>query len=222
MKRFITVILFILISMFIACDPDLFKTEDESPEPEVGEIQSNLSAVFVGDTVKFWVIASDPDGGTLNYIWNTNGGEFITSSEEDSVLWRAPFQGDDYLVQVNVANKNKSVTKKKTIRVVSLDNPVVNLISPLDQEYLVQYETIKIDVEAFHDNGITSVEFFVNDISINVLDDEDSNKYIIDWMVDAPAGESKIKVTAKAKPPASTTSSDSVYVNIEGVIPGKR
>jgi hypothetical protein len=204
----------------MACDPDLFKPKDESPEPEVGNIQSSLSAVFVGDTVKFWVIASDPDGGTLNYIWNTNGGEFITSSEEDSVLWRAPFQGDDYFVQVNVANKHKSVTKKKTIRVVSLNNPVVNLLTPLDQQYLVQYETIKIEVEAFHDNDITSVEFFVNDISINVLDEDNSNKYIVDWMVDAPAGEAKIKVTAKAT--ASTTNSDSVFVNIEGVIPGKR
>ena len=126
------------------------------------------------------------------------------------------------IVQVNVANKNKSVTKKKTVRVVSLDNPIVKILSPLDQVYLVQYETTKIEVEAFHDNGITSVEFYVNDGSIEVLDDENTNKYIIDWMIAIPAGEAKIKVTAKAKPPASTTSSDSVFVNIEGVIPGKR
>jgi hypothetical protein len=218
LKRHLTVILYLLIFLFIACDENFFKPKDYSAEPEVGEIQSNLSAVFVGDTVKFWVIASDPDGGILNYIWNSNGGEFITSFEEDSVLWRAPFQGGDYTVQVNVANKNKSVTKKKTVRVVSLDNPVVKILSPLDQQYLVQYETTKIEAEAFHENGILYVEFFVNDSSIEILNGKESNIYSMDWIIGNNVGATEIKVSATA----TTSNADSIIVNIEGVIPGKR
>jgi hypothetical protein len=217
----LSVTLYLLIILFIACDPDLFKPKDESPEPEVGEIQSNLSAVFVGDTVKFWVIASDPDGGTLNYIWNANAGEFITSSEEDSVLWRAPFQGGDYTVQVNVANKYKSVTKKKTVRVVSLDKPVVKILSPLDQQYLVLYETTKIEAEAINENEILYVEFFVNDSSIEILNGKETNIYSMDWIIKNNVGVTEIKVSATAKV-TDSTNADSIIVNIEGVIPGKR
>jgi len=222
LKIQLSVTLYLLIILFIACDPDLFKPKDESPEPEVGEIQSNLSAIFVGDMVKFWVIASDPDGGTLNYIWNSNGGEFITSFEEDSVWWRAPVQGGDYTVQVNVANKNKSITKKKTVRVVSLDNPVVKILSPLDHQYLVQYETTKIEAEAFHENEILYVKFFINDSLIEILNGKESNIYSMDWIIKNNVGVTEIKVSATTKSPASTTNADSIIVNIEGVIPGKR
>jgi hypothetical protein len=216
LKIQLSVTLYLLIILFIACDPDLFKPKDESPE--VGNIQSSLSEIFVGDTVKFWVIATDPDGGTLNYIWNSNGGDFITSHEEDSVMWRAPFQGGKYFVQVNVANKNKSVTKEKQVDVTSLNKPVVRILSPLDQQYLVQYETTKIEAEAFHENNILYVEFFVNDSSIKILSGKQTNIYSMDWIIGNNVGATEIKVSATA----TTTNADSIIVNIEGVIPGKR
>ena len=208
--------------ILVACDAKLFETEEEPPAPEVSKIFTSLSIreIFAGDSAKFWIEASNPGEGSLSYNWNKSGGEFLSAPNQDSIMWRAPFEGGEQTIEVNVSNNDKTVTKSIPIEVISLDIPVVHIVYPKEDAYLVQYETIELKAEAFHDNGISYVEFFINDSSLGILDGKSSNIYTKSWLNRALAGRSEIKVTAVARS-AVTEGFDKVGVNIEGVIPGK-
>jgi len=224
LNKLTRLLLFFLLMTLLACDAKLFETEEEPPAPEVSKIFTSLpsSQIFAGDSAKFWVEASNPGEGGLSYDWDKSAGVFLSAPDQDTVMWRAPFQGNPQtIIEVNVANNNKSVTKSRPIEVVSLDIPVVNIVYPRELAYLIQYETVDLEAEAYHDNGISHVEFFVNDSSLGILDGNTSNLYIKSWLNQAPAGSAEIKVTAVARS-AATEGSDKVVVNIEGVIPGKK
>ena len=104
---------FILLIILLSCDAKLFETEEEPPAPEVSEIFTSLSEIFAGDSVKFWVNASNPGEGSLSYDWNKSAGEFLSAPDQDTVMWRAPFKGGNHTIEVNVANKDKTVKKSK-------------------------------------------------------------------------------------------------------------
>ncbi len=213
--------IFVLFMVFLACDAKLFETEEDPPVVSAVFTTLSNAQILARDSAEFWVDASNPGEGSLNYDWNISAGDFLSAPDEDKIKWRAPFQGGIVTIEVDVSNNDKSVTKKKDITVISLNIPVVNIIYPKENAYLVQYETIEMEAEAFHDNGISHVEFFVNDSSLGILDGNTSNTYIISWLNEAPAGSAEIKVTAVARS-AATMGSDNVIVNIEGVIPGKK
>lgn len=223
MNKLTSFLIFVLFMVFLACDAKLFETEEDPPAPEVSPIRTSLAdwQILAGDSAEFWVEASNPGSGNLRYDWNKSVGEFLSAPDKDSIKWRASFRGGDVTIEVKVSNDDKSTTRNKEFIVVSLDTPAVNILSPKKEAYLVQYETIEIEAEAFHDNGVSYVEFFVNDKSIKILDGELSTQYKIFWLNEAPAGSAEIKVTAVARE-AETRGVDSISVNIEGVIPGKK
>jgi hypothetical protein len=105
--------------------------------------------------------------------------------------------------------------------VISLANPVVSILSPGSGAYLVQFESIEIKAEAFHDNRIAEVDFFINENLISTIGGHTSNIYVINWTNTEPAGAAEIKVRATANQ-TGTTGMDSVNVIIEGVVPGKK
>jgi hypothetical protein len=214
----------IAIAIFIlSCDSELFKTEEEPLAPVVGEIQTSLSnfTIFAGDSATFWVEASNPGEGSLAYDWNISAGEFLTSPDQDNIKWRAPFSGGIQTIEIEVSNNDRTTTKRKEVEVVSLDIPVVNILYPKEDSYLVQYETIELEAEAFHDNGISYVEFVVNDSSLGIIDGNATNRYTDVWLNNAPAGRAEIEVVAVARS-AGTEGMDRIQVYIEGVVPGKK
>ena len=224
MKRKLVEIFLILPWVLIgSCDADLFKTADEIQDPIISEIESTAEGftLNVGDTAKFWITASDPDGRVLSYIWAKDDGEFVSTSDEPEVTWRAPFKGGDYTINVEVSNGDKQVSRSKIIRVISSEKPVVRIIKPVRNEYLVQYETLNIQVEAFHDNGISAVELFANELFVGNLTEKGGNIFKYDWIIDASAGTAIIRVLAQARS-IGTQNEDSTIVRIEGVIPGKK
>jgi hypothetical protein len=223
MKKIISLQILVFCALYLACDAKLFETEEEPPAPEVSKIFTSLSSpqIFAGDSAKFWIEASNPGEGSLTYDWNKSAGEFLSAPDQDTIKWRAPFQGGNQTIEVNVSNNDKTVTKNIPIEVISLNIPIVNILNPKENAYLVQHETTEIKVEAFHDNGISHVEFFINDSSLGIIDGNTSNSYTKSWLNQAPAGRAEIKVAAVARS-AATESFDKVVVNIEGVIPGKK
>jgi len=222
-RKLIEMLGIISLLFIAACDADLFKTEDEANEPTVSEIESTAAdfTLNVADTAKFWINASDPDEKSLSYQWGTNGGHFVSTNDGPEVTWRAPFQGGDYSINVEVSNGDKEVSRSKIVRVISSEKPVVRIVKPVRNEYLVQYETFDIQVEAFHDNGISVVKLFVNEIFVDNLADRGENIFDYDWIVDASAGIASIRVMAQARA-IGTQNEDSTVVRIEGVIPGKK
>lgn len=221
MNKLTSFVIFVLFMVFLACDAKLFETEEDPPVVSAVFTTLSNAQILAGDSAEFWVEASNPGSGNLRYDWNKSVGEFLSAPDKDSIKWRAPFRGGDVTIEVKVSNDDKSTTKNKEFIVVSLDTPAVNILSPKKEAYLVQYETIEIEAEAFHDNGVSYVEFFVNDKPIKILDGELSTQYKISWLNEAPAGIAEIKVTAVASI-TRIMGIDSITVNIEGVIPGKK
>ncbi len=216
-------VIFTAVLLLTACDENLFKTEEEVEAPQVGDIQSILAdfSLNAGDTTKFWITPTNRDAGPFNYQWTATNGEFIYTTDWDTAYRRAPLEGGESIIGVEVSNSEKSVTKTKQIIVISLTNPVVSILSPTSGSYLVQFESIELRAEASHDHDIYSVEFFVNDNLISIVGGNSSNIYAINWTNTAPAGLAEIKVRATAQITA-TINTDSIFVNIEGVVPGKR
>jgi hypothetical protein len=224
MKQILKIVLLSMLWFYIfACDADLFKTEDETEPPNVSEIESTAPGftLNIGDTAKFWITATDPNGKPLTYKWDKNGGEFVSTSDGSEVTWRAPFRGGDYAISISVSNGDKQVAKNRIVRVISSERPVVRILKPLKNEYIVQYENYTFQVEAFHDNGISIVKLYVNDIFIGNMNVKPANIFDYQWIVDAPAGAAKIKVLAEASS-VGTLNEDTVSISIEGVIPGKK
>jgi hypothetical protein len=207
----------------VACDAKLFETEEEPPAPEVSEIFTSLSnsQIWAGDSAEFWIDASNPVEGNLKYDWSATGGYFLTPRDVPSVKWRAPFKGGAERIEIRVSNTDKTTLQDKPLTVISQDTPVINILTPINEEYLVQHETIEIEAEVIHDNDITFVEFFINDESNKILNGNMSNRYKYSWHNNAPAGVAEIKVTAVAEI-TGFVGRDSIMVNIEGVIPGKK
>ena len=206
-----------------ACDADLFKTKDKGEDPVVSEIITDKLdlAVHAGDTVKCWISASDPEGGTLEYLWNCTAGDFLTTRDGDSIVWRAPLHGGEFNMQVQVSNKSNSVTRSKAIRVISSEKPVVNIISPQDGSFLVQFNSYTVTVEAFHDHGIYTVQIYVNDELLGNCNQIQPSLFRLDWTVATSSGLKELKSVAVANF-TGAVSADSVLVSVEGVIPGKQ
>ena len=211
----------------MACDPEkLFKTKQP---PDVGKIQTDAENFTVdpGDTVNFWVEASNPEEGELNYEWSVKDrdgnhvGVFIGSSKTENVKWKAPINGGRYDVQVEVSNNDESVIKTETLTVLSLVAPLVNILSPEPDDYLVQYQNLTIHTEIIHPLGIYQAILVVNDtLSIEVISGNSSESYNFTWKVNVGAGTAEIKIIAEANR-TGAIGADSINVNIEGVVPGK-
>jgi hypothetical protein len=221
-KTTVAIIFMAVLLVGISCNLDLLKTDDDAQTPTVSEIHSNLqnSELSVGEIARFWVNASDPEGGVLNYRWEKSAGEFVSTPDLDTLTWRAPLKGGDCTIKVTVGNQAKSVSVSKIIRVISSLKPVVNIISPVSGAYVVQYDDVDIEAEAFHDNGITVVKLYLNEIYIGNFSEFQPNRYKYKLTLDTAAGVAEIKVLAQAT--TSTINADSINVSIEGVIPGKR
>jgi hypothetical protein len=201
----------------LACDPELFKV---AQAPEVSTIRSSINGFTInqGDTVIFWIEASNPEEGELSYEWSATGGRFIGSTQQSSVAWVAVV-GGNYVLKVEVSNDEKSVTKEENIIVPSINPLFVKITKPNNNEFLVQYRMTEILAEASHENGISQINFFVNDNLIDIQQGQASSQYNFDWDTVAPIGEAEIKIEATAITGAK--GGDSILVKIEGLLPGK-
>jgi len=223
LKKIFNFIILICFAISFSCDPKLFESEEEPPAPEVSDIFTDLSnsQIWAGDSAEFWIDASNPGEGSLKYDWSATGGYFLTPRDIPHVKWRAPFKGGPEKIEVRVSNNDKTTLQDKPLTVVSRSTPVVNILSPVNEAYLVQFETIDIEAEVIHENDITYVEIFINEESIKILNGNQSNQYKYSWINNAAAGGAEIKVTAVAEI-TGNVGGDSIIVNIEGVIPGKK
>jgi len=72
--------------------------------PEILNMGTLDSTIYVGDTATLWVQASDPDGDSLHYNWSSTGGYFINNLL-DTVKWIAPAvqnQSSEFTLSVGV------------------------------------------------------------------------------------------------------------------------
>jgi len=219
--KFKYIIIFILfLVLLISCDVEnLLKTTEP---PQVSDIFSDVPdfRVYPTQTAQFWVNASNPEDGVLTYEWSANAGEYLGSRQNDTLIWKAPVTGGLYTITVKVSNSEKDVTRSREITVPSLNAPQVNIISPKSGEFFVQERIVLINATAISEDEIYRTDFYLNDSLVSSLSGSISNNYEFSWIVREKAGPVELKVSAVAKQ-TGLTGSDSVIVNVEGIIPGK-
>ena len=219
--RIVAYLCMVLILQMSSCGlEDLIK---EVNPPEVSTIYSTAEnfSVNPGDTILFWVIASDPEGGSLSYLWTLNAGEIIGSAQRDTLKWKAPLSGGEFPIWVKVSKSEKSITREENITVISLQRPYVKILKPVRDTFLVQYQTTTVTALAFHENGLMQVNLWVNDTLVSSQSGNSASEYNFLWNGSASAGTAEIKISAVSKK-TTMTGSDSINVSLEGIIRGKK
>ena len=216
-------ILLTFIWLILACDgvEDIFK--DKKPVISDDGIQLSTSdTVYPADTVKAWISASNPDKGPLEYKWSERLGRgvFAGAKDRDTVRWYAT-SGGNYNLKIKVTNDKGSASTDRDIKVISPENPLVNITSPKENEYFVLSQNVEINVIADHANGIASVRFYANDSLATQLPGNLRGTYKFDLTLDRfdLVGKTVIKVEAVST--SATTGSDEITINVGGIIPGK-
>lgn len=192
--------------------------------PQVSDIESSEPGFTVDplDTVSFRVTATDPQDEVLTYIWEVSGGEIIGSGRNDNILWRAPVTGGSYSIRVSVSNSEETTVREGSVTVRDYRDPVVVIIEPPADAYVIQYSTIGVIADAVHENGIQQVSLFVADSLIEtVAGSGQSKRYELSWRVQEKPGPVQLRIEAIAQT-SGTTGTDRREVIVQGIIPGKR
>jgi hypothetical protein len=221
-------VLFFLIMLILAsgsgCNLEDLVNDAVGPDPpNVGNIVSDAAdfKVYPLDTARFWINASDPQGEQLQYQWRINAGEIIGPGGRDSLIWRAPIAGGNYILSVEVSNSAEKVTRSETIKVVSVSEPKVGILQPEHNAFLVQHTSLTVKASALHENGIQAVEFWLDDTRIPISPVQTQDTYAFEWQIDTAPGQHELKVRAIAQL-TGTAGSDSIMVFVEGMIAGKK
>lgn len=215
----ILLVLIILAAIYTGCDSDLFRSK-EAPVIESIRTANDIYKVNPGDTVTVIVVAVNPEEGPLSYAWTANGGELILPHDREQVTWVAPGAGGGfYTIEVTVSNTaDKSAAASVTIEVISQATPPVQILSPTEGAFVIQFSEITISASAYHDNGLQRVSLFVNDSLEQTLPPYSGNIYNFQYVLNLPGGDNTFRVEAVANN-TGITGSDEVTVSVEVILP---
>lgn len=216
-KNFYTIIAVLVFIFTLACNSDLFKI---SKAPDIEAMDFSAYTVDPGDTVQITVRVSEDDDA-LHYEWSANGGDFVPPTDRAEVFWVAPLVGGQYRITVEVSNNEKSDKKTQTITVRSYTKPIVEILAPQNGDYLVQYSELMIQVFAQHQNGISHLDFFINDTLKSTINGQlISTDYSFTYELSDSPGSAEMKIKAFANI-TGIVGLDSIQVFIEGIVLGK-
>lgn len=114
-------ILVIALIVIIVCSCKKDEEITNNP-PEIQSITSNPNTssndkLPAGDQLSITVIATDPDGDNLSYLWDVIGGNFIGDTDKSTITWESPITTTDeaYNISVIVSDGELSSTKDISI-----------------------------------------------------------------------------------------------------------
>lgn len=224
MKHFPIILLVFLFTVFSCDEAKKILNPHQPPVIDNIIIIPPSRKVNPSDTVYFEVQATNPEEGALTYQWSVSPegkGTFIEGTDKPITRWKAPVQGDTYVFTILVSNAYKSTSQDRSVVVVDLKKPIVNISSPKAGEYFVQLSEIQIVASAIHGNGIEKVELFVNDRKQAEQAGHLADEYQFTFTPDTTlVGQTEIKIEATAKQ-VQKIGRDSIRVFIEGILPGK-
>jgi len=188
--------------------------------PEVERITLTQYEIDPGDTLTASVVVDTGDD-PMQFEWSVNGGQLLPPTDGSSVIWRAPVTGGQYRLKVKVSNEIGTDKAEQNITVRSYINPVISIQSPLGGQFFTQYQRIPVAVSASHDNGIRALRLFTNDTLRASLDGSAAQSYLFQNVLLGVAGQMEIKIEAVANT-TDAVNADSVFINVEGIVPGKK
>ncbi len=117
MKQFLGLLaLFVLI---LSCE--------RNHEPVVSQISYEPDQASAGAVIELKVDASDEDGDPLTYVWESSFGEFLSSSDLDEVVWKAPRDGEGQAVTISVIVSDGEYEVSREV-IFSLAEPLLGSI----------------------------------------------------------------------------------------------
>lgn len=222
MKQYLNIFLLIVIIVFSGCKGiDSIFNPYKAPELDEKGVVLSADSVHPMDTVTASIKAVNPEDGPLYYEWSAAGnGRFIEPADKDTVYWIAPLNGGTYTIKVIVSNEKKHSEAYKDIAVIVVTEPLVDILKPNKDTYFIQYELVEVEAYASHNNEVTTVRLFVNDIKKYEVDHNDTDIYQFEFETDSTmVGTTTIKVEADNT--LGKTGADSITINVEEFIPGK-
>jgi len=156
--------------------------------PAITSLQAERELVLLVGSCQVECVASDPEGGELNYEWHASGGSM--SGEGATTTWIAPDEVGEYVVSVNVTDGDgNSATQSVTITVVRENHPPEIADLRASEEWFVPSGNCAISCEASDpDNDSLSYEWLAGEGNITGEGDT------VTWVAPEDIGDYNITV----------------------------
>ncbi|NOY60837.1 MAG: hypothetical protein GXO75_18160 [Calditrichaeota bacterium] len=184
--------------------------------PVIQKIIADPDTVSVSGTVFLTVEAKDPDHDEMTFTWDAKKGHF-PNTKGNAVQWVAPETEGIYNIEVTVRDINGGESKDKiSITVISENRPTVHITQPNDGDFLVGLGKAEIRVDVIPISFIDRVEFYLNDELLGV---DRHQPYSYSLELAGLSGKKEIRCVAYRIGTGVIKGSDSIVVNIQGVVP---
>lgn len=156
--------------------------------PVITSLQAERELVLPVGSCQVECVASDPEGGELNYEWHASGGNI--SGEGATTTWIAPDEVGEYVVSVNVTDGDgNSATQSVTITVVRENHPPEIVDLRASEEWIIPSGNCTISCEASDpDNDSLSYEWLASGGNITGKGDT------VTWVAPEDIGDYNITV----------------------------
>ena len=137
-SSYLLILCIVALSLYVGCDRDKIVSTENNP-PEIESIRSNPSSSLTnriagGSTVELSVIAKDPDGDELFFMWEAEHGQFDGEVNKSTVQWISPVVESemDCLIKVSVSDGLLTVQGNITLHIDNFIVPTVTTFEITD------------------------------------------------------------------------------------------
>lgn len=202
----------IVLWLFPSCDV-VEKLANRSPV--IQNIIADPDTVSVSGKVFLTVEAKDPDNDEMTFTWDAKTGHF-SNTKGSAVQWTAPETEGIYDIKITARDINGGEAHDKiSVTVISENRPTVHITQPNDGDILVGLGTADIRVDVLPVSFIDRVEYYMDDELLGI---DRHQPYFFELNLAGLSGKKKIKCVAY-RIGSAARGSDSVEVNIQGVVP---
>jgi len=172
--------------------------------PVITSLQAERELVLTLESCQVECVASDPEGGELDYEWHASGGSI--SGEGATTTWIAPDEGGEYIVSVNVTDGDGNWATQ-SVTIAARENHCPEIVDlKASEEWIMPSGNCTISCEASDpDNDSLSYEWLASGGNITGKGDtvtwvapEDIGNYTITVVVtDEFGGEGSASLSIK-------------------------
>jgi len=155
--------------------------------PVITSLQAERELVLTLESCQVECVASDPEGGELDYEWHASGGSI--SGEGATTTWIAPDEGGEYIVSVNVTDGDDNWATQ-SVTIAARENHCPEIVDlKASEEWIMPSGNCTISCEASDpDNDSLSYEWLASGGNITGKGDT------VTWVAPEDTGDYNITV----------------------------